>query len=151
MIGSKMKVSKPVLPIIPEHPLTIDPESQHGRIQGNWHNSEAPHSVLAARIEHALSIANVTPIRPPSVQHNQHQHRPIVKTWKNICHKAAMTCAILILPSFACLAFGVVGLAAPAALLVASIVLALLGGKPTEEMEATRAARAAQAAEYDPR
>ena len=62
-----------------------------------------------------------------------------------------MACGLGILPSFALLAFGPLGLLAPACLTIGFITLALLGGKPTEAIQAARNRRAAEVAQYDPR
>lgn len=140
------------LPTIHEQPVQWEDSSQAARIEGSWHRSEAPDVLHAARIERAVKSAPAVAIRQPQpVQATQIEPSKALKRWKTFCHRASILCGVLFFPSFACLAFGVVGLCVPAALLVAGIVLGLLGGKPPEEVQAARDERAAQNAVYDPR
>lgn len=78
------------------------------------------------------------------------QSRP-VRAYKNVMHTAAMVFGTLILPSFACLVLGPIGLIAPVVLAVLAIVCAFLGGRPTEAMEQARAERAEANRNFDPR
>lgn len=78
------------------------------------------------------------------------QSKP-VKIYKNVLHTIAMMAGALIIPSFACLIFGPIGLIAPAVLASLALTCALLGGRPTETMERKRAERAAVMSDYDPR
>lgn len=78
------------------------------------------------------------------------QSKP-VQVYKNFMHNASIVCGALIIPSFACLALGPIGLVAPGVLLSLALTCALIGGRPTETMERARAERAAEMAEYDPR
>ena len=73
------------------------------------------------------------------------------KVCKNMLHTVAMVCGALILPSFACLVLGPIGLIAPAVLASIALTCVLLAGRPTETMERARAERAAAMSEYDPR
>jgi hypothetical protein len=104
-------------------------------------------SLHAQRLEYAMK-------NRPCVK-TQEQLREIkseaVKTYKNILHTVAMVCGALIVPSFACLLLGPIGLVVPAALASIALTCALLGGRPTETMERKRAERAAAMSEYDPR
>lgn len=78
------------------------------------------------------------------------QSKPVC-VFKNTMHVAGIISGALIIPSFACLFLGAIGLIAPAALTSIALTCALLGGRPTETMERIRAERAAAVAEYDPR
>lgn len=57
------------------------------------------------------------------------------KCWKNSCHTISLCCGVAFLPSFVLLTIGPIGLIAPASLLLACFATAILGGKPTPEME----------------
>ena len=70
---------------------------------------------------------------------------------KNVLHTVAMVCGALILPSFACLILGPIGLIAPAVLASVALTCALVAGRPTETMERARAERAAVMRDFDPR
>ena len=74
-----------------------------------------------------------------------------IKTYKNVLHTVAMACGALIIPSFACLVLGPIGLIAPAVLASLALTCVLLAGRPTETMERKRAERAAVMSDYDPR
>lgn len=78
------------------------------------------------------------------------QSKP-VQVYKNYMHNASIVCGALIIPSFACLALGPIGLVAPGVLLSLSLTCALLGGRPTEAMQQARAELSVEMAEYDPR
>lgn len=139
------------MPTILEDPISRNASSQDAQIK----NAEEiisiepnVHDIQAARLERALKTTQSKPvtIRKPI---NLTQKKPIVKTWKNLCHKASMMCGVLFLPSFACLAFGLFGLLVPASLLVFGIILAVLGGRPTEKIEQARAIRAVEINEFD--
>lgn len=145
-----MKISSVQLPPIHEEPAKWNASSQEARIE-SFTNSDAPLNLHAARLQRSMQTFEPVPL-PRMQQPNQpQQQKPTVKAWKTFCHRASILCGLLFFPSFACLAFGVVGLCVPAALLVAGFVLGLLGGKPPEEVQAARDERAAQNAVYDPR
>lgn len=140
------------LPTIHEQPVQWQDSSQAARIEGSWHKSEAPDVLHAARIERAVKSAPAVAIRQTQpVQATQIEPSKALKRWKTFCHTAAAICGVLAMPALACIAFAPIGVIIPAALLVASVVFALMGGKLTQEMEAQRAAMAAQNAAYDPR
>lgn len=145
-----MKIQPAQLPTIHENQTKLEPSNQEARIEGMT-NSEAPCVLHAARMERVIRMTQpVSATKQERIQQPK-QQKPLVKAWKNFCHNAAMICGALFLPSFACLAIGLIGLCVPAALLVVAIVLTWLGGKPTPEDEAARQERAIQAAIYDPR
>lgn len=144
-----MNVSRISLTSIPEHQSEINSESQNASIEGFWHNSDISQSIHAARIERTLREMPIAPRQ--HIQPVQQQPAPIIRTAKNFFYKASMVCGVLALPSFAFVAFGVVGLVVPAALFLACVVFAFLAGKPTPEVEAAREQRAIQNAVYDPR
>ena len=74
-----------------------------------------------------------------------------VGCYKNTLHSISLVCGALILPSFACLVLGPIGLIAPAVLASVALTCVLLAGRPTETMERIRAERAAAMRDYDPR
>ena len=78
------------------------------------------------------------------------QSKPM-QVFKNVMHTIAMACGTLIIPSFACLLLGPIGLVVPAALASIALTCILVAGRPTETMERIRAERAAVMSEYDPR
>ena len=102
-------------------------------------------SLYAQQLERKLQNRGFVDVRIA-----QQQSKP-VKVCKNVFHTMALVCGALILPSFACLALGPIGLIAPAVLLGMALTCALLAGKPTEEMQVECAIRAVEASEYDPR
>lgn len=104
-------------------------------------------SMYAQRLERALRDR---PCVEAQAQTQPAQSKPL-NVYKNVLHTVAMICGALILPSFACLFLGPIGLVVPAALALVSLACALLGGRPTEAMERARAERAAEMREYDPR
>lgn len=61
--------------------------------------------------------------------------REATKCWKNSCHTISLCCGVAFLPSFVLLIIGPIGLIAPAALLLACFMAAIVGGKPTPEMQ----------------
>lgn len=136
-----MKIQPATLPTIHEDQAKWEPSSQEAQINGMT-NSDAPCVLHAARIERQVKSTPCAPAsRPQQTQQNQQNHKQSqrVKSLKNICHRAALTCCALIFPSFAFAAFGAIGLLAPAVLLVVGILLFALAGRPTDEMEAEQA------------
>lgn len=136
-----MKIQPATLPTIHEDQAKWEPSSQEAQINGMT-NSDAPCVLHAERIERQVKNTPCAPAsRPQQAQQNQQnrQQSQRVKAFKNICHKAALTCCALILPSFAFAIFGVIGLLAPAGFVVAGILLFALAGRPTPEMEEQRA------------
>lgn len=129
----------------------VSEESQHGRIEGFWHNSDVQTSIHAARIERAMRNAAVSNTRQSLPERPAQTHQQIIKTAKNAFHNIAITCGALFIPSFAFAVLGPIGLIVPASLLAVGVIAALIGGKLTPEMEEANAIRAAQNAEYDPR
>ena len=104
-------------------------------------------SMYAQRLERELRNR---PCVEAQAQTPPTQSKP-VRMFKNTMHTIAMVCGALIIPSFACLVLGPIGLIAPAVLLSLALTCALFGGRPTETMERARAERAAVMSEYDPR
>lgn len=103
-------------------------------------------SLYAQRLERELrNRPCVEPQQTPPTQSRA------AKVCKNVLHTVAMVAGALILPSFACLILGPIGLIVPAVLASIALTCALLGGRPTETMERARAERAAVMSEYDPR
>ena len=102
-------------------------------------------SLYAQRLERELR--NRPCVEP---QQTQTQSKPM-QVFKNTMHTIAMVCGALIIPSFACLLLGPIGLIVPAALASIALTCVLLAGRPTETMERARAERAAVMSEYDPR
>lgn len=149
-----MNVSRISLSTIPEHRVEINPESQHGRIEGSWHNTDIPTAIHAARMEHTLRSSPIAmgqsaqeqPIAQPPQERAQPQSENRFKTF---CNTMANLCGIAVLPSIACIAFGVIGLVVPGALVVACVVFALLAGKPTEREQARREERHSASANFD--
>jgi len=103
-------------------------------------------SLYAQRLERELRDRPcVEPQQTPPTQSRA------ARVCKNVLHTVAMVCGALILPSFACLVLGPIGLIVPAVLASVALTCALLGGRPTETMERARAERAAAMRDYDPR
>lgn len=103
-------------------------------------------SLYAQRLERELrNRPCVEPQQTPPTQSRA------ARVCKNVLHTVAMVCGALILPSFACLVLGPIGLIVPAVLASVALTCALLGGRPTETMERARAERAAAMRDYDPR
>ncbi len=103
-------------------------------------------SLYAQRLERELRDRPcVEPQQTPPTQPRA------ARVCKNVLHTVAMVCGALILPSFACLVLGPIGLIVPAVLASVALTCALLGGRPTETMERARAERAAAMRDYDPR
>jgi hypothetical protein len=102
-------------------------------------------SLYAQRLEREVKNRPCVEAHP-----KQAQSKP-VQVFKNVMHTTSIVCGAGIIPSFAFLVFGPMGLIAPAALASAALTCALLGGRPTETMERARAERAVAMAEYDPR
>lgn len=103
-------------------------------------------SIYAQRLERELKSRPI--VEPQPAQPTQ--SKP-VQVYKNVLHTIATVCGALIIPSFACLILGPIGLVAPAALASLALTCVLLAGRPTETMERARAIRAAAMSEYDPR
>lgn len=146
-----MKVTLGMLPPIHENHAQWESSSQEARIEG-FISSDVPSDFHAVRLEHKMKTAQPRATsRPQPMQQQQQPQQTAVKVWKNFCYRASMVCGALALPSFAFLAFGVVGLAVPAVLFLTCVFFAVLAGKLTPEIEAAREQRAAQNAMYDPR
>lgn len=103
-------------------------------------------SLYAQRLERELR--NRPDVEPQPAQ--PAQSKP-ARALKNVLHTIATVCGALIIPSFACLILGPIGLVAPAVLASLALICVLLAGRPTEAMERARAERAAVMREYDPR
>jgi hypothetical protein len=105
----------------------------------------------ALRLERQIrSMPIVTPPVAQQVQTESHSETA-VGCYKNTLHTISMICGVAVLPSFACVAFGTLGLIAPAVLASIALTCSLLGGKPTEQMARARAQRAVEMSQYDPR
>lgn len=104
-------------------------------------------SIYAQRLERELKNQ---PNATAQAQTQPAQSKP-VQAYKNVLHTVAMVAGALILPSFACLILGPIGLIVPAVLASIALTCALLGGRPTETMERARAERAAAMRDFDPR
>ena len=104
-------------------------------------------SLYAQRLERDLRNR---PCVEPQAQTQSTESKP-VQVFKNTMHTIAMVCGALIVPSFACLILGPIGLIAPAVLASVALTCILVAGRPTETMERIRAERAAVMSEYDPR
>ena len=103
-------------------------------------------SMYAQRLERELrNRPCVEPQQTPPTQSRA------ARVCKNVLHTVAMVAGALILPSFACLILGPIGLIVPAVLASVALTCALLGGRPTETMERARAERAAAMRDFDPR
>lgn len=87
----------------------------------------------------------------PRVKAQTQTQSRAAKVCKNVLHTIGMVSAALILPSFACLVLGPIGLIAPAVLACIALTCLLLGGKPTEQMARAQAERAVEMSQYDPR
>jgi hypothetical protein len=97
------------------------------------HTEIAP-SVAAQRLERAVKAQpSVSVIQPQRT--TQQQPDPLSPMHKRLFYKAACICGAFIIPSFCFLILGPIGLAAPAALAVASATLFLLAGKTSKEMQ----------------
>ena len=97
------------------------------------HTEIAP-SVAAQRLERAVKAQpSVSVIQPQRT--TQQQPDPLSPMHKRLFYKAACICGAFIIPSFCFLILGPIGLAAPAALAVASASLFLLAGKTSKEMQ----------------
>lgn len=97
------------------------------------HTEVAP-SVAAQRLERAVKAQpNVAVIQPQRAAQQQLAVQPPLH--KRLFYKAACICGAFIIPSFCFLILGPIGLAAPAALAVASASLFLLAGKTSKEMQ----------------
>jgi hypothetical protein len=102
-------------------------------------------SMHAQRLERAMRTANTVDRRASTATPS----RP-VKTYKSACEKASMLCGALAIPSFITAVFlGPIGLVVPAALIVCSIIFAMLRGKPTQEILDERERRTAEVRMYD--
>lgn len=105
----------------------------------------------ALRLERQIrSMPTVAP-RVVEPMQTQSPSNTAVGCYKNTCHTISMVCGVAVLPSFACVAFGSLGLIAPAVLASIALTCSLLGGKPTEQMARARAQRAVEMSQYDPR
>lgn len=104
-------------------------------------------SMYAQRLEREL---RGRPCVEAQAQTPPEQSKP-VQVYKNYMHNASIVCGALIIPSFACLALGPIGMVVPGVLLSLSLTCALLGGRPTEAMQQARAELSVEMAEYDPR
>ena len=107
--------------------------------------TEVQPSLYAQRLERELRNRPCVEAQTPPTQ-----SKP-VRVFKNTMHTVSIVCGALIIPSFACLVLGPIGLIAPAVLASVALTCALLGGRPTEAMQRARAERAVAMAEYDPR
>ena len=97
------------------------------------HTEVAP-SVAAQRLERSVKAQpSVSVIQPQRT--TQQQPDPLSPMHKRLFYKAACICGAFIIPSFCFLILGPIGLAAPAALAVASATLFLLAGKTSKEMQ----------------
>ena len=105
----------------------------------------------ALRLERQVrSMPTVAPRVAQPVQ-TESRSNTAVGCYKNTLHSISLVCGVAVLPSFACVAFGTLGLLAPAVLASLAITCLLLGGKPTEQMARARAERAVEMSQYDPR
>ena len=107
--------------------------------------TEVQPSLYAQRLERELRNRPCVEAQTPPTQ-----SKP-VRVFKNVMHTVSLVSAALIIPALTCLFLGPIGFIAPAVLIFVAITCALLGGRPTEAMQRTRAERAAAVAEYDPR
>lgn len=119
------------------------------RIQTPEESHPIQPTIEAQRIETAV---RATPnVQGVAAVENNRAMQDATKCWKSSCHTVSLFCGLAILPSFALVALGPFGLLAPACLALAFITLALLGGKPSEVIQATRDKRAAEVANSDNR
>lgn len=143
------------MPTIQEQNQGWDVESQEARRDGSWHNSDAALNTLqAARLERCLKNAGPSinrQIEPAAQLPQQTSPATCFKKVKNAAYIGSMICGIGILPSFAMLTLGPLGLLAPAALFVLFVALGAVAGKPTESIQAWIAARRVDGATFDPR
>lgn len=140
------------MPSISEYSVTWESSSQEARHDGSWHNSDAAQpSIHAARLQASLRTAEIVTPQQNHAQQTTNENPETRKTWKTLCHKAAMICGLAILPSFACVAAGPIFLLVPASLALLFIVLALAGGKPHEALQTRLAIRRAEVAHFDSR
>ena len=136
------------MPSISENTVTWEASSQEAAQEGSWHNSDAAQNAIhAARLESTLRAAEVPShqsTQPPQAPTQPNQPPETRKAWRTIFHRASLACGIAILPSFACLAIGPLGLIAPAGLAVLFVAFELLSGKANEaERAQINSARAA--------
>lgn len=125
-----MRVNPVSLPTIPE--VSERTASPHVAIELPTQSHPVMPTMEAARLERQIrAMPNVVPqARPPIMEQT-------TKCLKNSCYVASMVCGIAVLPSFACLSFGTIGLVAPAALFVGFVAFSIIGGKPTSSIEAS--------------
>lgn len=109
--------------------------------------TEMQPSIYAQRLAHELRNM---PCVEAQQQAQPTQSKPL-QAYKNVLHTVAMVCGALVIPSFACLFLGPIGLIVPAVLTSLWLTCILIAGRPTEMMERIRAERAAEMSEYDPR
>lgn len=124
-----MRVNPVALATIPEvSELAANP---HVAIELPTQSYPVRPTMEAARLERQIrAMPNVVPQKRPPIMEQT------TKCLKNSCYVASMVCGIAVLPSFACLSFGTIGLIAPAALFVGFVAFFLIGGEPTSSMEA---------------
>lgn len=110
--------------------------------------SNAPEpSVYAQRLERELRNATVS--AAPPVRIVKPAMGCVSGTCKKFCDTASLVCGAAAVPSFVFAIFRPWGLVAPAALVVASVVFAVMRGKPTPEMLEAYERRAVDARIHD--
>jgi hypothetical protein len=143
-----MKIQPAKLPTINENFAKWEPSSQEARAEG-WTNSDAPCVLDAVKLERRMKNSPGAPASKTERATQERQASTSLKTFKHICHRAALTCCASILPSFAFVAFGPLGLLAPAALLLAGIFLFLAAGRFTEQINNEIATRHNEIKNFD--
>ena len=105
-------------------------------------------SMYAQRLERMMRTAPVVEVPAAPVVAEPSR---CVRMYKLTCDRLSLICGAAVIPSCACAVLGPIGLVVPAALVVASIALWLLRGKPTQQILQEHAARAEAARSFDPR
>lgn len=107
--------------------------------------------VYAQRLEHALRTGVATTAVVATLSSDPPPRPPgrMVKAYKRVCDTAALVCGVAAVPSLALGVFNIWLLLVPTVLICSSVILMLLRGAPTQEIEQDYAARAAAAREYD--
>lgn len=138
------------MPSISEESVAWESSSQEARHDGSWHNSDAAqNSIHAARLQASLRTAEIVTPQQNHAQQTTNENPETRKTWKTLCHKAAMIFGLAILPSFACVAAGPIFLLVPASLALLFIVFALAVGKPHEALQTRLDIRRAEVSSFD--
>lgn len=140
-----MRVDRVSLPVIHENPQSYSPSSQDARIEGEGAAPVMP-SLDALRLEARLrTMPNVQPDLAST------RSERVTSCAKSFTRRLGLVFGMAVLPSFACVLMGPIGLAVPAVLIVASAVCFWLSGKETLEQELAMQRMREVARTYDPR